>query len=53
MWPADARAFSRSTSKFKAREKRPGDEVAPLLFLGFPHGEIFSGGNVPLRHWDT
>ena len=25
MWPADARAFSRLTSK--AREKRPGDEV--------------------------
>ena len=24
-WPADARAFSRPTSK--AREKRPGDEV--------------------------
>ena len=26
MWPADSRAFSRPTSK--AREKRPGDEVA-------------------------
>ena len=25
MWPADARAFSRPTSK--AREKRPGDQV--------------------------
>ena len=25
-WQADARAFSRTTSK--AREKRPGDEVA-------------------------
>ena len=28
-WPADARAFSRPTSK--AREKRPGDEVE-LIF---------------------
>ena len=26
-WPADARVFSRPTSK--AREKRPGDEVDP------------------------
>ena len=30
MWPADARAFSRPTSK--AREKRPGDEVGGFFF---------------------
>ena len=48
MWPADARALTRPTSK--AREKSPGDEVAPLLFLGFPHEEIF---RVVICRWDT
>ena len=34
-WPADARAFSRPTSK--AREKRPGDEVELIFTCVYTH----------------
>ena len=34
-WPADARAFSRPTTK--AREKRPGDEVELIFTCVYTH----------------